>query len=267
MQLEASEDVNHMQRPRYRPASKKPMEWYNNPKYPTARWDYHQAETEWWEFPKTNAKWQEKPSNDLHEICSTWAHTLPNRKCTMDAGNASSSQVGEDMANAFGSGHDTTSATPPGFEQQSEDQVLRRFRPREISLGATTLMVRNIPPTYTQERLLLEWVPDGTYDLLYAPRNERNMRPLGYAFINFLLHDYALQFQAKWHGMYLKNHGNTKYLDISVANLQGFENSLMNSMTKQSSRNRDLMPAVFSGTERLDTVKVLDGLMMQQPWM
>lgn len=56
---------------------------------------------------------------------------------------------------------------------------------------ATTLMVRNIPPAYTEDMLMEEWPMDLGYDFFYLPRNNKGKVNLGYAFLNFVSETHA----------------------------------------------------------------------------
>jgi len=86
-----------------------------------------------------------------------------------------------------------------------------------------TLVVRNIPESYTQEGLLLEWPSkSNSYNLLYMPRSSSNDRGASHAFINFTAAAAALAFKNKWHGKLLKEttEKGTK-LNVSIAKVQG----------------------------------------------
>jgi len=88
-------------------------------------------------------------------------------------------------------------------------------------------MVRNIPLAYTQEMLLLEWPVDGQYDFLYVPRSHRGPSHLGYAFINFVSEELALEFRRRWHGKSLAHaEPNARHLSILAADVQGFDANL-----------------------------------------
>jgi hypothetical protein len=129
--------------------------------------------------------------------------------------------------------------------------------------GTVTIMVRNVPARYNNEKLLLEWpVERHRFNMLYLPANKRGMSR-GFAFMNFVTSDDALAFQMRFHGHYLSDHGANKHLDISQARVQGLVESL-----------RDLLegddrpawtatavptgaPLVFEGTRLLGIKEVL----------
>jgi len=123
--------------------------------------------------------------------------------------------------------------------------------------GMTTVVLRNIPARYGIEDLLQEWEPDGSFDFLHLPRQERRSRHLGHAFLNFVSHTHAVDFCRKWHGGVLK-FGMSKPLDITAASIQGYEGNLANLRVKKVWRVRDEhLPALFCGEQRLDTRSVL----------
>merc|ERR1712112_580386 len=66
----------------------------------------------------------------------------------------------------------------------------------------TTMMVRNLPPRYVQDRfiaLLDSYGFDGTYDFVYVPHAASNKnKNKGYAFVNFLNAEYAKRLREVW---------------------------------------------------------------------
>lgn len=100
--------------------------------------------------------------------------------------------------------------------------------------GRTSLMIRNVPPNYTQDMLLEEWRYPGKFNFLYAPRTVRGSASLGYAFVNFLTPEDAVLFFAVWHKKRLKQHVG-KALSILWADIQGFE---ANVLAVRKKRNR-----------------------------
>lgn len=128
------------------------------------------------------------------------------------------------------------------------------------------MVVRNIPARYTQARLLQEWPPDGTYDLLHLPFSFREKRTLGFAFLNMKSHELAVAFQNRWHGKYLTMRGRTKHLDVTAASVQGLEANLLQLQGRNIDQliNDDFLPAVFDGTTRLNTRDILARLVARQ---
>merc|ERR1712032_1495283 len=96
----------------------------------------------------------------------------------------------------------------PDSPQQNKtrpgERPVRRVSKPEIPPSVTTLAVRNIPQRFRQEHLLALWVPDGSYNFLYAPFNEYLGKSLGQAFINFASNAHAKAFSEKWNGAFLR---------------------------------------------------------------
>jgi len=133
------------------------------------------------------------------------------------------------------------------------------------SSEVTSLVVRNVPARYSQEDLLKEWPPDGSYDFVHLPYFAKHRRSAGYAFINFTSNTAAREFQYNWQGCRLARHGRcAKRLDICVAKVQGlFENLMYTQKALAQAKERNMLedfelPIVFSGTTRLDARQVLE---------
>jgi len=126
---------------------------------------------------------------------------------------------------------------------------------RPLGPEVTTLVVRNIPARYTQEQLLEEWIPDGTFNFLFRPYSFTEKRMLGYVFVNFVSHRAAVEFQRKWHGKFLRQHAKTRALDITRASVQGYRSNLKHVTSRiLDIHNASLLPVLLSGTERLDAL-------------
>lgn len=160
-------------------------------------------------------------------------------------------------------------STEDGSEEDNswwrDAAATRRTTLREIAPGVTTLVIRNIPGRYTKDKLLEEWIPDGTFDLMHLPYNVSNQRSCGYVFLNFVSHAAALEFQAKVHGSYLK-FGTSKHLDVSAAEVQGL-NGMLELANSNRKRQRvvyeEMMPALFQGKVRVPLEDVLARLGLQ----
>jgi len=95
----------------------------------------------------------------------------------------------------------------------------------EQSAPVTTLMIRNLPYSLTQQELL-QAVDDGGYsgqcDFLYLPHKFKEHKNLGFAFVNFKDVEVASKFSAEWHHTYRFKMGSMhKPLNISAAAVQG----------------------------------------------
>jgi hypothetical protein len=124
----------------------------------------------------------------------------------------------------------------------------------------TTLVVRNIPARYSQDMLLLEFQPDGAFDLFFLPYSFRDGRTMGYAFLNFRNHRQAITFQQRWHRQFLNDHGRTKHLDVAAATVQGLLPNLRQFNARSLLRLQRVgkLPALFDErARRLDTISEL----------
>eukprot|EP00403_Amphidinium_massartii_P014975 CAMPEP_0178421802 /NCGR_PEP_ID=MMETSP0689_2-20121128/26837_1 /TAXON_ID=160604 /ORGANISM="Amphidinium massartii, Strain CS-259" /LENGTH=638 /DNA_ID=CAMNT_0020043329 /DNA_START=54 /DNA_END=1970 /DNA_ORIENTATION=+ len=116
-----------------------------------------------------------------------------------------------------------------------------------------TLMVRNIPMRYTQDMLLVEWPPQGSFDFLYLPICIDKKRNASFAFVNFVSLEAAQAFYKRWHKQRLEHYSARKPLDISPADVQGREENLLQIMRNKTFRirNAHFQPAIFEGDERV----------------
>eukprot|EP00930_Biecheleria_cincta_P090226 TRINITY_DN7957_c0_g2_i1.p1 TRINITY_DN7957_c0_g2~~TRINITY_DN7957_c0_g2_i1.p1 ORF type:complete len:268 (+),score=33.56 TRINITY_DN7957_c0_g2_i1:53-805(+) len=122
--------------------------------------------------------------------------------------------------------------------------------PRDVIAGFTTLVVRNIPFQYTQNKLLEEFEPDGSFDLCFLRHSIQDRQRVCYALMNF-----------RWHGQFLRNHGYTDRLDVAVAAKQGVvENLRQIAWTRSLLVRFGMVPALFDGLgNRLDSMQMLQG--------
>jgi hypothetical protein len=104
----------------------------------------------------------------------------------------------------------------------------------------TTLMIRNIPDEYNQEKLAAEWPNTGNYDFLFVPTTS-------YAFVNFTSEAAALSFMKKFQNTrLLQNDPLKRPLHIRFSLDQGLENNLRRWRKKRTWRLADrARPLVF----------------------
>lgn len=141
----------------------------------------------------------------------------------------------------------------------------RRRALRPIPPGAVSLMVRNIPWAYSQEELLEEWIPDGSFNYLHLPFNRALARPIGYAYINFTSNEALMAFQDQWHGRFLARHHWRKPLDIAAARAQGFDaNMVLLEGNVDSLEEAGFLPMVFDGLRRVDARDALQLVLSRQ---
>lgn len=100
----------------------------------------------------------------------------------------------------------------------------------------TTLMVRNIPTSLSQDLLLELWPIDGTYDLMYLPRHAKGNSHSGYAFMNFTSAAFAAEFLQSWQKRRMVHGGVSKRLNIIPAEVQGFEANVRQMKKKRVAR-------------------------------
>lgn len=125
---------------------------------------------------------------------------------------------------------------PPGlWDSQWEDPVSKSKKAKSknrkraaASLRSsgpfTTLMVRGLPCSLTQEALLGRIDRsgfEGQYDFFYLPRCGNSISNLGYAFINFKSSSYAQSFQMMFDGLLLNPKNSEKVCSVCPADLQG----------------------------------------------
>lgn len=153
-----------------------------------------------------------------------------------------------------------SSTKPPSEGTDTEEELALQKPGLEISgeQKRTTLMIRNVPVTYTQDMLTQAWPVDGTYDFLYLPRaTESN---LSYAFVNFVSEEHAAVFKARWHGARLAHHNSRKPLNISYADVQGLAANLHELKKKRARRmqTRQCEPIVVVGGRQVSYKEAFD---------
>lgn len=131
-----------------------------------------------------------------------------------------------------------------GSGGESGEFRMQRWKPDDLRFGATayqgsptTLMIRNIPLTLTQEALALKWPNDGTYDFFYVPCSTNMQcgmpRNKSYAFINFTSHQAALDFKNRWDKVRLPKSMARKTISITCADVQGQAENLLQLIKKR----------------------------------
>lgn len=119
--------------------------------------------------------------------------------------------------------------------------------------GETTLMVRNIPVRYSQEMLLSEW-PNESFDFLYLPISMDRKRNGSFAFVNFVTSEAAFSFATRWQGARLQHFSARKPIDISLADTQGRDENMLQTVHGKTFRirNAHFQPAIFKNGARID---------------
>lgn len=118
----------------------------------------------------------------------------------------------------------------------------------------TTLMVRNIARTSTQEDLVDALNSSGfrgTYDFAYLPFRALKKRNLGFAFVNFKTHTAAMAFYERWHrsNTFAHRGKRSRHVTISVAKIQGIEENvrLIEQTANDKYGDMDHRPVAFVG--------------------
>jgi len=119
--------------------------------------------------------------------------------------------------------------------------------------GVTTLMLRNLPQTVTQKRLIEELTSSGfagLYDFCYMPSSFHTGVGKGYAFVNFKSVEAIDAFVTPWHGSRRFGIANMEAaLNVSAAAVQGrAENAKKwDAPRMRRVRNPALRPLVMGG--------------------
>merc|ERR1719321_1096629 len=119
----------------------------------------------------------------------------------------------------------------PKGEAANHAKPSKKHQLKNLNKGAatlteeiTTLMIRGIPCSYTQEALLALMDDAGLkskYNFFYLPRDRNRSSNLGYAFINFCDQQSAELCTATFEGVPLSPDRSKKSLMISPADIQG----------------------------------------------
>jgi len=149
-------------------------------------------------------------------------------------------------------------------DQIDEDNPRAKRHLHRLPDFVTTLIIRNIPNSCTQADLQEEWTRhEFPYDYLHLPLDTRN-RPLGYAYINFVLPVHASAFYLRWHGRFPTKHHFSKSLSVTVAHGQGTH---VNLMCVKGNNLKVGVPALFRGGSKLTDEEVLRVILMAKSSM
>lgn len=107
--------------------------------------------------------------------------------------------------------------------------------------GNTTFMIKNIPATYTQRKLLQEFTSEdfeGLIDFFYLPKGPSTRTNRGFAFCNLLDEQAAARFYNRFHGSMLEYSRDAVLLDITAAKIQGFEDNAKHFLFEKAQSNK-----------------------------
>eukprot|EP00931_Biecheleriopsis_adriatica_P069828 TRINITY_DN43636_c0_g1_i1.p1 TRINITY_DN43636_c0_g1~~TRINITY_DN43636_c0_g1_i1.p1 ORF type:complete len:351 (+),score=50.35 TRINITY_DN43636_c0_g1_i1:70-1122(+) len=107
------------------------------------------------------------------------------------------------------------------------DYAPTRASPAASALrGATTVMIKPLPTKYTQRKLLRELLGagfQGKIDFIYLPLDARSQNNRGFGFCNLESTQAAERFYRVFQGSYLNDFESSRPLEVSAAEVQGFE--------------------------------------------
>ncbi|CAJ1435311.1 unnamed protein product [Effrenium voratum] len=150
---------------------------------------------------------------------------------------------GADDADATGTGEGTTSSSSIDADNEAEHSqfwpsncettasTCEVLAAREAAAagkglsGLTTVMIRNVPSRYTQQKLMREINSLGflgQYDFFYLPVQPHGRGNRGFAFVNFICPEAAERFYMALHGRMFR-HCAEAPAAVMPADLQGFE--------------------------------------------
>jgi hypothetical protein len=130
----------------------------------------------------------------------------------------------EDLHNQFQVNH---------VDVQFQAPEAKTYTACDLPPGTTTIMLRNIPNKYTQERLV-EVIFDAGYvgdiNFLYLPVDFKNKCNVGYAFLNFRTEEACSRFAAEFHlansWEKLPGFNSQKVCEVSSAKFQGLSENV-----------------------------------------
>jgi len=158
--------------------------------------------------------------------------------CTLDEGTTS---------------EDASTSVPASEAGTSEHDI--ETRPKNVILNesVTTLVIRNLPFSMSQDDLLQAIDASGfagSYDFVYLPHKFKEHRNVGFGFINFLNADIAQQFAALWHqSQSFRVKGTLKAVNISEADVQGRDANQHKALKMSRVRNSYYRPLVIGTSE------------------
>lgn len=146
--------------------------------------------------------------------------------------------------------------TPPRASPAASGRDSPVPKTSSVSSG-TSAMMRNLPNDYTR-CMLLDLLHSegfgGTFDFVYLPVDFRSTSGLGYAFVNFALHDDAECFREHFTGFNRWSLASDKVCEVTWSSLQGLEAHIeryRNSPVMHESVPDDQKPVLFRGLERV----------------
>mmetsp|Transcript_11025 Transcript_11025/g.22791 ORF Transcript_11025/g.22791 Transcript_11025/m.22791 type:complete len:241 (-) Transcript_11025:41-763(-) len=117
-----------------------------------------------------------------------------------------------------------------GSQTQADQAPINVLRERALAglglSGCTTVMIRNIPTTFTQNDLMQQLSAGGfrgMFDFIYVPADSRKRKNRGIGFVNFTSKMAADAFYQQFHGTKSKHLTDAKEIFVTPADVQGYE--------------------------------------------
>ena len=140
---------------------------------------------------------------------------------------------------------------PDSKLEQDEGGISSVEKVQKLFEDKTTVMIKNIPCSYTSEELQRDVKLEGfgeAFDFFYLVFDFKTKRNRGYAFLNFHTNEIAKRFVKAFHGKSLS--GSKKILEISPAKRQGLKENVKNvERAEQKVKNRWFRPMVCGEAE------------------
>mmetsp|Transcript_48182 Transcript_48182/g.112735 ORF Transcript_48182/g.112735 Transcript_48182/m.112735 type:complete len:380 (-) Transcript_48182:109-1248(-) len=129
----------------------------------------------------------------------------------------------------------------------------------------TTLMIRNIPPEYTQDELVEEVGEmvggNEAFDFFYLPWDAQANANVGYAFVNFIDPLLAKQSMERFNNYRFRIHPSRKLGRTAYAHIQGLHNNLHHLRNRAVVQaNRECTPIIMYGGRKIEVSKVFNQL-------
>lgn len=147
-------------------------------------------------------------------------------------------------------GQSSPYALPPGPVQryQAQDAPQMQTLP-VVTPSDCTLVVRGVPPRYSQADLLEIWDPRLLkINFLFLPYSKKQHRSVTYCFVNFLSYEAAMEFQAAWSETILavdKSDTKVMPLEICLSQVQGRAANMLHLHRDNKIKMLKFLPAVF----------------------
>mmetsp|Transcript_25701 Transcript_25701/g.73886 ORF Transcript_25701/g.73886 Transcript_25701/m.73886 type:complete len:354 (+) Transcript_25701:56-1117(+) len=117
-----------------------------------------------------------------------------------------------------------------GSQTQADHAPINVLRERALAglglSGCTTVMIRNIPTTFTQNDLMQQLSScgfGGMFDFIYVPADSRKRKNRGIGFVNFTSKMAADAFYQMFHGTKSMHLTDAKEIFVTPADVQGYE--------------------------------------------